>query len=183
VKSENKKILIVIGSAPCLEKDLAGIMSLLSEIDPATMRLDDQSDLMAIGLDCADRYLGRIEHVVTLHPEDFPQFHERREKAGGNLDYDTHTLIMSQPVVKHQMWPYMPPSGSSSLFGVEIAIKLNYKKIIIAGVLLERGSKYEKYQRGWLARYELIKNQVKAMSGYPQELLGAPTMEWINGKY
>jgi len=129
-------------------------------------------------LDCADKYIGRIEHAVSYHPKEFPAFRTRRAAAGGNLDYITHTHCM--PELGHRVWPYFSPSGSSAMLGVEVGIGLGYKKIIVAGVLLREGD-YKRFQDGWRVRYEKIKGTVRAMNGFPRELLGAPTEEWLNG--
>lgn len=154
-----------MGSAPCLQDDLAAIKN------------HELYDFLAVGLDCADKYLGRIEHAVSYHPKEFPEFHLRRANSGGNLDYETHTHCMVE--LGHRMWPFFAPSGSSAMLGVEVGIGLGYKKIIVAGVLLTDGE-YKRFQEGWRIRFDAIKEKVRAMSGYPRELLGEPTEEWLN---
>lgn len=160
-----KKNLIVMGSAPCLETDLEKLRSIVKN------DLEDDFDFLAVGLDCADRYLRRIEHAVTYHPREFDDFQKRRERAGGNLDYATHTHC--RPELGHRVWPFEPPSGSSSMLGIEVGLGLGYSRIIVAGVLLE-GKVYARFQKGWETRYDKIKGKVRAMNGYPREMLGAP---------
>jgi hypothetical protein len=138
--------------------------------------LENDFDFLAVGLDCADRYPGRIEHAVTYHPREFDDFKKRRAKAGGNLDYATHTHC--RPELGHRVWPFEPPSGSSAMLGIEVGIGLGYSRIIVAGVLLE-GKVYGRFQKGWVTRYDIIKDKVRAMNGYPREMLGAPDGEWL----
>ena len=167
-----KRKLIVMGSAPCLENDLVSLQLIIGNEGDLALRCD----FLAVGLNCADRYLGRIEHAVSYHPKEFGEFRERREKAGGNLDYATHTHC--RPELGHRVWPYFTPSGSSAMLGIEVGIGLGYEKIIVAGVMLTDGE-YKRFQDGWKVRLDAIKNQVRAMNGFPRELLGAPTEEWL----
>lgn len=162
-----KQKMIILGTAPCLESDLAAIKN------------HDEYDFLAVGLDCADRYLGRIEHAVSYHPKEFGDFRKRREKVGGNLDYETHTHCM--PELGHRVWPYHPPSGSSAMLGIEVAMGLGYQKIICAGVALNE-KPYNRFQKGWYDRVDKIRDKVRAMSGFPMELIGAPTDEWLEIK-
>lgn len=183
---------VILGTAPDLEADLD---------DLAAISTGNGFDFIAVGLDCADRYLGRIEHAVSYHPKEFAAFRERRVKVGGNLDYMTHSH--SDNGKPDRVWPYMAPSGSSAMLGVEVALGLGYRKIIVAGVSLY-DKDYKRFQVGWKIRFDgrredytnelklrtypegVInalrdqKDRVRAMSGYPREILGAPTGEWLN---
>lgn len=162
--------LVVMGSAACLDEDLE---RLLGGAHNAPLY-----DFCAVGLDCADRWLQRIEHAVSYHPKEFPAFRERRAQAGGNLDYRQHS---HSPVAGLDLlvWPYFSPSGSSAMLGVEVGIGLGYDRIVVAGAPLEVGG-YRRFQDGWKVRYDKIKDKTRAMSGFPRELLGEPTQEWLN---
>lgn len=181
------RMMIILGTAPCLEEDLENFRAIdaraFSEANG-----ENHYDYLAVGLDCADRYLGRIEHAVSYHPKEFkpfiknnvvmPGFHARRQAAGGNMDYQTHSH--GGPELGHRIWPYHTPSGSSAMLGVEVGMGLGYEKIIVAGSpLTDKG--YVRFQTGWTARLDKIKDKVRAMSGFPRELLGAPDEEWLNG--
>lgn len=161
--------LVVMGSAPCLEADMVRLLG--GSMDVAGW------DFLAVGLDCADRFTGRIEHAVSYHPKEFPQFRERRAKAGGNLDYLQHS---HSPVagLEIRVWPYFSPSGSSSMLGVEVAIGLGYRKVVVCGAPLDQ-KEYRRFQEGWKVRLEKIREKTRAMSGFPCELLGEPTEEWL----
>jgi hypothetical protein len=164
------KRLVVMGSAPCLEEDLERILGGLHNAP--------LYDFCAVGLDCADRWLGRIEHAVSYHPKEFPAFRERRAAAGGNLDYiqHSHGAVSGLEI---RVWPYFSPSGSSAMLGVEAGLGMGYDRIVVAGVLLQDGG-YRRFQEGWKVRLKKIKEKTRAMSGFPRELLGEPTGEWLN---
>ncbi len=177
-----------MGSAPCLELDLENITLDIGYLQ----QLEWIFDYMAIGLDCADRYLGRIKHCATYHPSDLAAFRERREKAGGNLDYTIHShvdrLTDAENINKinvysvDRIWPMWTPSGGSSLLGVQVGIGLGYEKIIVAGspLLDDKYVVESDFRKGWIRHLDEIKDNARSMSGWTRELLGGPTEEWLN---
>jgi len=167
VKSE---ILIITGSAPCVLEDLAPAKTLAASYD-----------LMAVGLDAVDKYPERIKYVVTYHPKEIKEIAERR--AGyGNTDYlvISHQEKPGVDICIHDWWL---PSGSSSLLGVQAAQRLGYDKIILCGCPLEgknsEGGAYENFHAGWKRHLDKIAPYVRSMSGWTQELLGAPDEQWL----
>ena len=172
----NKRLLIV-GPAPSLKEDRKALERLDVEF-----LLDRMAayDVMAIGLDMAE-YIGRIDHVATYHSYELPDFRKRREAIGGNTDYETHSHEQFEDLV-NRLWPYVPPSGSSAMLGIEAGMGMGYKRIVVAGCpLVDR--KYTvtcDFRPGWIARYDVIKDAVRSMSGWTMELLGAPTKEWLD---
>lgn len=158
--------IVILGTAPTLEADLARLPR------------PDAWDYCAVGLDCSDRYLGRIEHAVSYHPREFPDFKDRRAKAGGNLDYLAWTHNDPARFADRVLEGYFSPSGSSAMLGVEVALHLGYARILVCGVALLDGG-YRRFQAGWQARLDKIKNKTRAMSGYPLELLGDPDDAWL----
>lgn len=167
-----KDRIVIMGSAPCLEADLVRLLGDAPDANEAW-------DFLAVGLDCADRWLGRIEHAVSYHPKEFREFRERREKACGNLDYLQHSHS-PVPGLEIRIWPYFSPSGSSAMLGVEASMGLGYRKIVVCGAPLDEKG-YKRFQEGWKARLAKIKDCTRAMSGFPRELLGEPTKEWLDG--
>uniref|UniRef100_A0A6M3MAM2 Uncharacterized protein n=1 Tax=viral metagenome TaxID=1070528 RepID=A0A6M3MAM2_9ZZZZ len=171
-----KEIIIIMGIAPCLEEDLSNIFKLqdLKEVD-----------FMAIGLDCSDRVLFDIQHVTSYHQE-FEQFKARRSKAGGNLDYKTHS---HKPPADY-IWPLVarsPLSGSSAFLGCQAAIGLGYEKIVLCGCPMQgknfinkKATDYDKFQKGWVKfAPQMFGDKVKSMSGFTRDLMGFPTKEWL----
>jgi len=174
-----KGIIVIMGIAPCLEEDLNDLSKLvdLKEVD-----------FMAIGFDCSDRVLFDIQHVASYHQE-FEQFKARRSKAGGNLDYRTH----SHKTPADHIWPLVarsPFSGSSALLGCQAAIGLGYNKIILCGCPMQglnqkikRPTSYDRFQKGWVKfAPSMFGDKVRSMSGWTCEFLGAPTAEWLKGE-
>ena len=172
-----KKRIVIFGIAPCLEEDIENLAKILDL---------DSCDFMAVGLDTATRLPGRlIQHVVSYHQE-FEQFKVRRNKAGLNMDYMTH----SHKAPADYIWPLVarsPFSGSSSLLGCQAAIGLGYKKIILCGcpmqgknLINKRATDYDKFQKGWIKfAPQMFGDKVKSMSGFTRDLMGFPTKEWL----
>jgi len=181
--NERKKILIIVGSAPCATEDLAAIMSVIGREDPAPT-------IMLIGLDSVEKYLGHADYFATYHTSDIEPAFERRTAAGGNTDYMiiAHQQHIEKPTGRDLVdliIPFEPPTGNSALLGVLAGIKLGYEKIIVCGCpLMGKNDKqydYANFRAGWTAKLAMIKDKTRSMSGWTQELLGAPTEEWIVG--
>ena len=177
-----KDKILILGIAPCLEEDLAKIL----------LGREGEFDCMAVGLDCSDRVLFDIQHACTYHTEEFEQFKLRRQKIGGNLDYQTHSH--KQPVGKNwkvdYIWPLVAPSplsGSSAFLGCQAAVGIGYKKVILCGcpmqgknLLNEKTQAYDAFQQGWIKfAPKMFGEKVKSMSGFTMSLLGYPTEEWL----
>ena len=177
VKESMKDKIIVIGVAPSLEDDikkLSGIIDL------------DLLDKIAIGLDCSDRVTFDIQHMATYHVEELEQFRIRRQKMGGNLDFKTHSHKQGADCI----WPLVarsPFSGSSAFLGVQAAIGLGYKKVVLCGcpmqgqnLINKRVTDYDKFQKGWVKfAPSMFGDKVKSMSGFTRDLMGFPTKEWL----
>ena len=185
--NEPKKILIITGAAPCVIDDLTALA-----MD------DSQADFMAIGLDAVDRYPWPIRYCATYHPPDIPQIRARREALIGRVDF---TIIFHEQRIKRIILNFAErrkerdnsyiiiakhwtPSGSSSLLGVQAALAMGYRRIILCGCPLignnAKGGKYEKFQAGWEAVSNELAGRVRSMSGWTAEFLGRPTEEWLN---
>jgi hypothetical protein len=167
------KNLIVIGSAPCARDDLGALKKALGRY---------AYRYLAVGLDAADIYCGRLDYIATYHPAEIDQIRERRDACGGNLDYE----IIShdpRPGVNIFIADWWKPSGSSSLLAVQAGLKLSFRRIILCGCPLTgknaTGGRYEEFHKGFEAVKDKISGPVRSMSGWTQELLGAPTDEWM----
>lgn len=187
-----QKTLIITGSAPCMLDDLTVLATAVSSPSPLTgegrVRVEclfpapSECDFMAIGLDAVDKYGWPIKYVATYHPEDIPQILARREARIGRVDFTIicHVQCDHVDIVIKDYWT---PSGSSALLGVQAALRMGYKRIILCGCPLigknDKGSKYESFRTGWEARKKELAACVRSMSGWTRDFLGAPTEEWL----
>ncbi len=169
-----KRVLILVGAAPCVADDLARLPVILQGVD-----------YMAIGLDAANKLNKQFKCVVSYEPFDLPQFFDRRAKMGFPGKIPTYSQEPYKDYVDY-VYPelqFTGPdqlgySGSSSLLGVKIGFKLGYQKMILCGCPLD-AEQYRKFQTGWLFVRDLIADRVRSMSGWTRELLGSPTEEWL----
>jgi len=130
-----------------------------------------------------DKYAWPIKYVATYHPVEIPQIRSHRELAGGNTDYLVISMEAREGV--DIVEPFEPPSGSSALLGVQAALRLGYKKIILCGCPLigknAAGGTYETFQKGWRFHAAKLKDCVRSMSGWTADFLGRPTADWLLG--
>jgi hypothetical protein len=66
---------------------------------------------------------------------------------------------------------------------------LSINKVVLAGIPMTNAAGHydetgdwneaHKYQREWKEKVKVLEGRVKSMSGWTQELLGAPTLEWL----
>jgi hypothetical protein len=137
---------------------------------------------MAIGLDAVDKYRWPIRYCATYHPAEIPEIRRRREACGGNGDYQiiSHEQRGGVQIYIADWWK---PSGSSSLLGVQAAIRMGYTRIVLAGCPLTgknaKNGDYENFRKGWEAHAKDLGDRVRSMSGWTLNFLGAPTDEWL----
>lgn len=173
---KKRRHLVCVGSAQNTEEDL-NLLHTMKGLD---------ADYAAIGLDSATKWVGRYKYFVTYEPCDLPKFTQRRKVVGLNTDYITFSTEQYQGMIDY-VYPELADdnpdqlgySGSSAMLAVKIGLRLGYRKIILAGVMLNEG-RYVKFQRGWTFVQDMIRQTVRGMNGFPMELLGAPTNEWLN---
>jgi hypothetical protein len=182
------KLLIIVGSAPCVQEDIA--VALASR--HASRFTLHEIDFMLIGLDSVDKCLWPAKYFATYHPVDIIPAKERRAKAGGNTDWIVISQVANNGLLEPKtiiydvdmVIPLIGRSGSSALLGIHAGIREGYLKIIVCGCPLtgknDKGQSYSVFQKGWMAKHEEIKDNVRSMSGWTRELLGAPTEEWLS---
>lgn len=174
------KILLVVGSAPCVGSDIYSALSLPTA---PCVPVSASMDFILIGLDSVDKCLWPAKYFATYHPAEIQQSKERRAKAGGNTDWVVISHQQKDGLVDIIIPLVGTPSGSSALLGIHAGIAEGYKKIVVCGCPLtgknDKGSSYEVFRAGWTAKLAEIKDKVRSMSGWTRELLGAPTEEWL----
>lgn len=132
---------------------------------------------------------------VSLHPDKFaPQWLPAR-RAKGLRDPEIiagHKQAAGVNYVESYAWTEMENtgSGSSGLFAVKIALGLGFDRIVLAGVPMgEKQGRFfdpapwrgEHFKAAWHRVRERIAPNVRSVSGWTRELLGAPDAEWLRG--
>ena len=136
-----------------------------------------------------------LDHWVSFHTDLMPHWIETRERNGyppagqfWSCNYKGRSARYKSPVPVSLV---EVNGGSSGFVAAIVSLEaLNVDKTILAGIPMtnkaghydEQGDWNEahKYQREWKEKKDLLIGRVKSMSGWTQELLGAPTLEWLN---
>lgn len=137
-------------------------------------------------------YDGVVHHWVGLHPNLIDAWIPVRQKhnrppaqnywAGGSIrsqnDYS----------VPFKWLPNL--GGSSGLLGVQVALlpELGIHKIVLCGMPMDKTNRYDDdkcweeahvYRPPWQKMKKRMRQRVRSMSGWTQELLGPVTKEWL----
>lgn len=169
-----KKIMAVVGFAPCVKDDLKALHEFIPSHD---------LDYTAVGLDVVDQHSLPFSYMATYHVEDIDLAKQKRIKTIGQVDFKVICHVKDNPNTEI-FEPYKPPSGSSALLAAQACLRMGYRKIVLCGCPLlgsnQKAQGYEKFHRGWIAEKDLISPFVRSMSGWTNELLGMPTREWLD---
>lgn len=137
----------------------------------------------------------RVDIACTLHPEKLADWLKARRKNGYNDVSDNTWSHRNEsrggpkfPAVKHVSADW---SGSSGLFATKVGmLEFECSHIILAGVpLVPKASHFVRerpwgsasaFHGGWRRHEKELKPRVRSMSGWTADLLGRPTVEWLN---
>ena len=165
VQAPSSRVLLVVGTGPRIAPDVSAARAILDGVDHHVMCVNNAGEI----------YTSPIQYVATWHPEHIDRYKARRAAVGGNTDFAC-VAQFEHPDALHV--PVFLSGGSSALYAVLAGQKLGYTHIVVAGVTLE--GEYASFQRGWHKSFEAIKNNVRAMSGFPRDLLGSPAAGWLS---
>jgi len=137
----------------------------------------------------------RAHAFATLHPEKALRFLDGVDVEGLPLfTFEAQAYSKLPWTIVREKW-----AGSSGLYATQIALEeFGFSRVIVAGVPIDpqSGTAYrqaahkggiwggdcgERYRRGWARAADKLAGRVRSMSGWTQELLGAPSPEWANG--
>lgn len=136
-----------------------------------------------------------IDAWVSMHPIKFEKWKALRLANGFPVDGITtwcRTLRMgSQGLADNEMTPW--GGGSSGMFTVQVARELGCTRAVLCGIPMTMTPHFAETQelfhkdwlaasghwRAWIQCKDKMAGWVKSMSGRTQELLGAPTIEWL----
>lgn len=185
------KTALVLGGAACIWADVEAALAL------------GQYDKVVTCNDITSYWPGKIDGAVSLHSDSWGRWLHERERRGwarpdmvyGHLEARGSGKIRSGAVDQFTAYkfPGQNRTGSSGLFAVKVALyDLQCDRAVCCGIPLERGQAHffddkpwagsHHHHRGWLEAKPEIKDRVRSMSGWTQELLGAPTADWVAGR-
>ena len=137
----------------------------------------------------------RLDHLVSLHQEKIQRWRRDRKRAGYNTDF--LVWLTENKKLSDRVLPFRH-KGSSGMFAPRVAFELNCRGSVLCGIPLDpiahfRESAEHKETHGWPhangylevwqdCEDELKSWGVRSMSGRTRELLGAPTLEWLEGR-
>jgi len=179
--------LIVIGSHSEAKNEVAKAIELFN----------GNCDFMAIGVDAVLIYEDELKYMATFHPDDILEAKKRRRNKGLNDNFqvishrekdkylDGTQKMFEVDIIEPYDTKVGDVSGSSALLGVKNALKQGYTKIILCGCPMtgknDKNHPYETFRKGWEKEKELVKENVRSLSGWTREFLNEPTKEWLNG--
>lgn len=173
LQSEQRRSCLVLGGAASLWDDVEAALD-LGEFDGVIAT----NDAGAV-------WKGPLTAWATLHPEKLPNWKREREASGYPMEFQAWSNRSDRSIdrVTHN-W-----HGSSGLFAVKVARELGFDRIVLCGVPMNAAGAHffdekpwvdvKSYTAGWHKHREVIAPFVRSMGGWTQELLGAPTPEWL----
>ena len=174
---------LILGGADCRVSDVEALESVAGPWDGLVIAVNDAG---------AD-WPRRLHHWVSLHPERFHlieygkgRWVAKREENGhepaGQLWGANRRAMDGVQFLKCRM-----PGGSSGLYAVEVAMHLGATRIVLCGVPMdasvnpyhgEAWTGHRNYRGPWQRHAQRLTN-VRSMSGWTLDLLGAPTEDWL----
>lgn len=176
-----KKVALVLGGANTLHTDFEH--ALLIHPGPYTIIATNNA-----GRD----YHGILHNWVTLHTEKMPKWvKERREHGLPDAEQFWTSNTKTIPKEHEELYNHVPTwDGSSGLLAVSVALWLEYDKVILCGVPLDKQAAHydddapwmdaPRYRAAWTKRLKILKGKVKSFNGWTSLILGEPTRAWIN---
>ena len=136
-------------------------------------------------------YDGPVHHWVAYHPELFETWIAERRREGrsepGKLwtgIYKGHKLGKGLKIPLNHI---DVDGGSSGLLGAQVALSVA-RRVVLCGIPMEQTGRYDDeklwpeallYRDAWKMCLPQMNGRTRSMSGWTQELLGAPTEDWL----
>jgi len=180
----NRKLCILIASSPSWLKDFDGFKAKFPDI---------KFDVIAINKTLMRTE--KVDHWCSMHPRSHIDagslsWKQARLDRGWDNDFKAHSPRVPAGKVKMKekhwtkyidyIWSSSMRLGSSSMFGMGVAIGMGYSGIVVCGVSLT--GKYRRYLRIWNEFQRRYPDYARCQSGIVKKSMGCPTEEWINKK-
>lgn len=144
---------------------------------------------LVIACNHAGRDQRRVDHWCTMHPDLFPMWIKARHVAGlPRVRKLWHPEHRRSPIESRSVRSW---GGSSGLLCVAVAYELGCSHVVLAGIpMLPNNRHYDRtarwnearqYHAAWKAKLPDLEGRVRSLSGWTRQILGEPTMEWLNG--
>jgi len=133
-----------------------------------------------------------LHHWVSLHPEKLVGWAALRAQYRHPSGYVTWGRA-GRPCDRHvKAWA----GGSSGMYGVQVAQVVGCSRVVLCGIPMTAAAHFAEstvhvlrqpwtavagHWRAWEAQGYRMQGWAKSMSGRSQEMLGAPTLDWLYG--
>lgn len=138
------------------------------------------------GNDMVEKFPEDVHHAVSLHPDKFPNWLNRRKANGFSDPEKVWAHRDYPPLVTHWAKDW---SGSTGLLCTKISRELRFVHVILCGVhmTVEADHFVRKqpwnaalgFRRGWSSHMRELKPYVRSFGGWTKEQFGEPTVEWL----
>lgn len=166
---------------------LGGARSVWSDLAQARSLIGERPHLVVACNEAAGRYPGRLDGMVTLHPEFIPHWLRGRTDAPRLFSHEPHVDSPGLEVVPERY------GGSSGLYAAQVAIEaMGAKAAILCGAPMDPDAGHIARPGPWSGSIEAWRRafikagaeiEVRSMSGWSAERLGQPDPAWIERAY
>lgn len=180
------KNAVIIGSADCVMSDLARLNHIAGPIEAAftTIAVNDGGVL----------WPGRLDHWVTLHPDELPDRIERRRKNGFPDGFTTWSNTGHVDRLIPQ--DYAIIGGGSAILAVSAARYLRHRSTLVGCPMDAQpyftehpihGNPdvwpyfrvYQEHLPPLTRKYPWLLAEVRSMSGFTAQVFGQPDRAWL----
>ena len=134
-----------------------------------------------------------LDHWVTLHPDKMVQW--RKQRAAYRFSEDYETWGRQRHHVDHTVRPWA--GGARGMLAIQVAHILGCRRAILCGIPMTPSPHFTEsiihasgrpwksvagHWRAWNAHLDKMAGWVRSMSGRTQEILGTPTLAWLEAE-
>ena len=169
-------IHLILGGAACVWDDLERFRTLYT--GPVVMIATNETGWM---------YPGVLDYWISLHPENFTRKKWLLKRPAKDFRVVSHRKPKDVPV--DLILPHWG-AGSSGLYAVALSEHRKARAAVLCGVPMDSQGNVDGrdswamkevliHREGWKKQRDRIAPWVRSMSGWTRDLLGDPTLEWI----
>ncbi len=136
----------------------------------------------------ANRFFAKIVMRGGFQIDDSDWVRLRRAKGYPDADYYWTSTKTAYRIGNSPLRTVECEGGSSGLIGVMVALYVGGTRVVLAGIPMAQEYEHydhpgpwieaKDYRKAWLDVLPKLRN-VRSMSGWTKELLGAPTEDWL----